>query len=81
VKSNIYKAGPAKSNYQGLDPALAGLEGMNLDRGGDEDAAKDMSAFYNMQNRVGIELEAQNKYMNKKTAAKQQLWSPEEQER
>ena len=44
------KAGPGKREMADLDPALAGLEGLNLDRGGDEDAAKDMSAFYNMQN-------------------------------
>ena len=75
------KAGAGRRDFAELDPALAGLEAMNLDRGGDEDAAKDMSAFYNMQRGVGIELEEQNKYMNKNTAAKQQLWSPEEQER
>lgn len=56
---------------------------MNLDRG---DESQNYDPFYNPMNGgstavdTGIELKAQNQYMGKDTAQKQQFWSPEGQE-
>lgn len=53
---------------------------MNLDRG---DESLNYDPFYNPMNggtynaESGIELKAQNAYMDKDTAQRQQFWSPE----
>lgn len=57
-----------------LDPALAALENMNLDRQ-DRDDGVDFYAFGQM---VDISLTQQNQHMTKNTAARQNLWQPED---
>ena len=65
-KSNILKTKNHRQDMGDLDPSLAALEGMNLD-GQDRGDGMD---FYSIGQKVDLSLQEQNKYMNKKTAAR-----------
>ena len=81
-KQMINRGGQAPGS-QHQNGGLISLDQMNLDR---PDDSQNYDPFYNPINggtytaESGIELKAQNQYMDKETAQRQSFWSPENQE-
>lgn len=82
-KQLLNRGGPAPAGAVVQEGGLISLDQMNLDR---KDESLNFDPFYNPINggtytaESGIELKAQNAYMDKDTAQRQSFWSPENQE-